>query len=100
VSEVRLPISIPGSSQGALAGLGAALDREAGRVRELETAIRDALTAEPTKLAGAIEHSQSCAIWVELDDFTGALHSIGTCDCGLARLAVLAGGGASGEETA
>jgi hypothetical protein len=31
-------------------------------------------------------HPQDCAIWVELDDVSAALHPVGRCDCGLSDI--------------
>jgi hypothetical protein len=52
----------------------------------VEKAARRATTDDPRELAGSVEHPQTCALWVELDDVTGAVHPVGTCDCGLAEL--------------
>lgn len=55
--------------------------------RDLLVAVADAALKATTdaanQLAGSVEHPQSCAIWVELDDVDAALHPIGSCDCGL-----------------
>lgn len=31
------------------------------------------------------DHAPSCGVWHELDDVTGLLHAVGTCDCILSR---------------